>query len=213
MATTRFLALWIEVLKELETLSQSFDRIWRKRRRLLGTRELALTILKVVSLRGAASASTALSEIWDKMGHCGSPAAQSSLCEARQKLPSDFFRILHARIIRRFERAFGKGPRWRGRRVFAVDASRISLPRELIRDGFFLPSQSHYPHGLVSCLYRLDIHLPYDVELGKENDERAAARAHLAVLKARDVVVYDRGYFSYTLIAEHRACGIDCVCR
>ncbi len=57
-----------------------------------------------------------------------------------------------------------------------------------------------HPHGLVSCLYRLDTRTPVDFSLSAHIDERAAARAHLEALEPGDIVVFDRGYFSFVLL-------------
>ena len=44
-------------------------------------------------------------------------------------------------------------------------------------------------------------------------DERALARVHLATLCENDVVVYDRGYFSYAMLFEHRRRAIHPIFR
>jgi hypothetical protein len=66
---------------------------------------------------------------------------------------------------------------------------------------------------LVSCLYHLPSHLPYDFDLSPNANERLMALAHLAVLKPNDVVVYDRGYFSYEMLYRHVEQGIETVFR
>ena len=43
----------------------------------------------------------------------------------------------------------------------------------------------------MSCLYRLQSRLPVDFDLHAHGNEREAALAHLNVLSANDVVVYD----------------------
>ncbi len=84
--------------------------------------------------------------------------------------------------------------RWQGHRVFAVDGRSLNLPRGLVHEGWRTPVDgTHYPQGLVSCLYRLQSRLPVDFDLHAHGNERAAALAHLNVLSANDVVVYDRG--------------------
>ncbi len=75
-------------------------------------------------------------------------------------------------------------------------------------DGFKRPSpNAATPQGLVSCLYRLQDKLPYDVDLAPGGDERTLARHHSRLLKPEDIVVYDRGYVSRALLAhpiDHR---------
>ena len=74
------------------------------------------------------------------------------------------------------------------------DGSSLNLPRGLVHEGWRTPVDgAHYPQGLVSCLYRLQARLPVDFDLHAHGNERATALAHLNVLSANDVVVYDRG--------------------
>ena len=56
--------------------------------------------------------------------------------------------------------------RWQGHRIFAIDGSRINLPRPLLRCGYKTPSDNaHYPQGLLSCLYQLKAKIPMDFHL------------------------------------------------
>ena len=58
------------------------------------------------------------------------------------------------------------------------------------------------PQGLVSCLYRLDSKMPIDFSPAASTNERLAALAHFDALEPDDVVVFDRGYFSYELLYD-----------
>ena len=74
----------------------------------------------------------------------------------------DVFRELHREILAHDTR----GPDWNGHRTFAVDGSKINLPRPLAEAGYPLPGGgAHYPQGLLSCLYRLDSRMPADFTL------------------------------------------------
>ena len=107
------------------------------------------------------------------------------------------------------------GPyRWRGHRLFAVDGTKINLPRSLVSDGYSTPNQeAQYPQGVVSCLYEIRSRLPFDFDLVSHADERRCARMHLDTLEGNDVVVYDRGYYSYALLHHHRHTGIHAIFR
>ena len=49
---------------------------------------------------------------------------------------------------------------------FAVDGSKLNLPRPLVRDGYRQPAEAaHYPQGLLSCLFQLRARLPVDFGL------------------------------------------------
>ena len=80
----------------------------------------------------------------------------------------------------------------------------MNLLWQLIRAGYKTPSDNaHYPQGTVSCLYELKSKIPVDFDLSKQGDERTMALSHLDSLSETDVVVYDRGYYSYDMLQEH----------
>ncbi len=111
---------------------------------------------------------------------------------------------MHAALLESFEE---NATLWNGHRVFAVDGRTFNLPPlpfpTLQPDGFKRPSpNAATPQGLVSCLYRLQDKLPYDVDLAPGGDERTLARHHSHLLKPEDIVVYDRGYVSRALLAH-----------
>ena len=109
----------------------------------------------------------------------------------------DLFLDLHREILRHGD----DGDRWKGHRTFAIDGINMNLPRPLAEAGYPLPlTNVHYPLGLVSCLYRLETKTPVDFSLSPNADERSAALAHLDALSPGDVVVVDRGYFSFVLL-------------
>ena len=70
-----------------------------------------------------------------------------------------------------------------GYRIFAVDGSKLNLPRPLAQEGYRTPSSNaHYPQGLLSCLYQLRSRIPVDFDLLAHGNERLAALAHLRAL-------------------------------
>ena len=64
---------------------------------------------------------------------------------------------------------------------------------------------------MVSCLYQLKSCIPYDFNLALHLSERCLALAHLKHLRLQDVVVYDRGYYSYAMRYVHQQQGVDAV--
>ena len=81
------------------------------------------------------------------------PVSDAAMCKARPKVDETVFQQFHAEILRCADQP---GPAWLGHRVFAVDGSKLNLPRPLRDAGYTTPSeQAHYPQGLLSCLYRL----------------------------------------------------------
>ena len=198
-----FLIAWQELVGAATAAATAHDRVWQLRRRVINT---LLVVLFVYRLMFSGNGYTAtLAALWQQCQACGiplpqaEPVAASSMSAARAKVDEAIFKSLHVEILKR-----AVSPEWKGHRVFAVDGSKINLPRPLLRAGYHLPKDSaHYPQGLLSCLYELAPKLPIDFDLHAHRDERTAALDHLPALAAGDVVVYDRGYFSYRLLLEH----------
>ena len=190
-ARERFLQMWARVLADVVRVTSEWDRAWMQRRRLLNTLLVVLFVFRLVlAPRNQGYAATA-TELWDQCRQLDIPLPQSkpvspgALSRARAKIHPQAF--------------------LRGHRVFAVDGSKLNLPRPLLRDGYRLPSETaHYPQGLLSCLYQLRTQLPVDFDLVSHNDERRAALAHLEALAPGEVAVYDRGYYSFRLVGVGR---------
>jgi hypothetical protein len=214
-----FVSLWEKVAHIFQDVAADYDRKWRLRRRVIDTLMLMLLIFRLVTSKNTQSYGTTIDDLWD---HCESlnlnlpqknSIAPSSFCAARQKLDEAVFKSANQKILDAYA-ADASGYLWRGHRLFAVDGSRINLPRELLACGYSTPAQNaHYPQGLLSCLYQLKSQLPFDFDLASHANERISALGHLEVLQAEDIVVYDRGYFSYVLLHRHVQTGIHVIFR
>ena len=92
--------------------------------------------------------------------------------------------------------------------------SKITLPRELLRAGYRIPNDNaHCPQGMVSVLYRLRDRIPVDFDLFGHENERAAAVTHLGHAAEGDVIVCDRGYWSFEMALLHRMRKLNFVFR
>jgi Druantia protein DruA/Transposase DDE domain len=211
--------LWQRVIGLLSSVADEFDAQWQQRRRVINTLLLMLFIFRLVFSKNQQGYGTTIVELWAQCRSLGvslpqsKPVAASAFCNARKKLDAAIFKTLNSRIIATYERS-PETYTWRGRRLFAVDGTKINLPRSLRGAGYALPSDNaNYPQGLVSCLYQLKSQIPYDFELASHRNERRMALAHLQTLRAGDVVVYDRGYFSYAMLYAHKNRGVDVIFR
>jgi len=61
--------------------------------------------------------------------------------------------------------------------------------------------------------YPIKSKIPYDFDLVNHGDERKCALSHLTLLKENDIVIYDRGYFSYAMLYYHIKAGVYPVFR
>ena len=214
-----FVSLWEKVAHIFQEVAADYDRKWRVRHRVIDTLMLMLLIFRLVSSKNTQSYGTTIDDLWDNCGKLNlrlpqkSSIAPSSFCAARQKLDEAVFKCANQRILAAYA-ADASRYLWLGHRLFAVDGSKINLPRELLAAGYATPSQTaHYPQGLLSCLYQMQSRLPFDFDLASHVNERLCAIGHLDVLQPEDVVVYDRGYFSYVLLHRHSQTGIHAVFR
>jgi hypothetical protein len=189
------------------------------RKRVIDSLILMLLIFRLVCSKNAQSYGTTIDALWDSCATLKlslpqkNSIAPSSFCAARQKLDEAVFNYANQKILTAYAGDTSRYT-WRGHRLFAVDGSKINLPRELRAFGYQTPSQmTHYPQGLLSCLYQLKSQLPFDFDLVAHANERLCAMRHLEVLENNDVVVYDRGYFSYLLLHRHHQTGIHAIFR
>ena len=215
-----FIALWKKVLHLLNDVADTYDARWRKRRRTIHTKLIILFIFKLIMGKNRQSYGTTSDELWANLALLEerrptqkSPAS-SAWCQARKKLDESVFKELNRKIFDTYAVQAQTNDLWFGRRVFAVDGSKINLPPPLLAAGYpTAGGNHHYAQGLLSCLYELKSKLPLDFDLVAHCDERRCAQEHLAALKPGDVVVYDRGYFSYAMLQEHVDAGVDAVFR
>ena len=191
------------------------DARWQKRRRVFDSLLIMLFVFRLVVAPRGQGYRTTLCELWEQCAASGvalpqdGPPAASTACAAREKLDEAAFKRLHREILA----AGPECPPWKGRRILAVDGSKITLPRELAESGFRVNDGAHYPQGMVSVLYRLRDRIPLDFDLFDHENERAAALTHLDHATEGDVIVYDRGYYSFAMALAHRERGLDFVFR
>ena len=194
-----FAAMWSRIADAAAAIAARRDETWMKRRRTLNTLIVMLFVFRLALSRGQKGCAAVTAELWDQCRRLGvalpqpEPVAISSIGKARARVHEDVFRDPHRGILARDTR----GPDWNGHRTFAVDGSKINLPRPLAEAGYPLPNGgSRYPQGLLSCLYRLGSRMPADF-----------------ILTPGDVVVFDRGYFSFVLLRDMTARGLHPVFR
>ncbi len=150
-----------------------------------------------------------MGEIWDEYEQKGlAPPSKtivsaSSVCEARSKLDEFVYNDLNHGIITAFEKENDEYE-WKGHRVFGIDGCRVNLPLELMENGYkpWNKKLHHYPHGLISSLYRLSTGIVYDFVMTNKYNEREHALDHLRIINENDIIVCDRGYFSYLLLYQ-----------
>ena len=143
-------------------------------------------------------------------------------CRARAKVPYRLLRRLACQVGRRLERQVPDAWLWRGRHVHLVDGFVVALPDTPANQQTY-PQPKSQPAGLgfppmrlvlvASLLTACVQGLAYGPCAGKETGETALFRDLLADLVAGDVVVFDRYYGSYFMVALLQRHGLDVVVR
>jgi hypothetical protein len=155
---------------------------------------------------------------------CRPPGDSNSgtYCRARAKVPHVLLRRLACQVGRRLERQVPDAWLWQGRHVHLVDGFVVSMPDTPDNQSRYPQPPSQEP-GLGFPLLRLVVvvslltacvqDLAYGPYAGKEAGETALFRSLVAEMAAGDVVVLDRYYGSYFMVAQARERGLDLVVR
>jgi putative transposase len=143
-------------------------------------------------------------------------------CRARAKLTASALRRLAVRLGQRLEAATPEAWLWKGRHVKVVDGSTSQLADTEANQRAF-PQQRRQKKGLgfplirwvalVSLATAVVQGFAYGPYAGKETGETALFRELLEYLQGGDVVLADRYYCSYFLVALLQSLGVDVVMR
>lgn len=143
------------------------------------------------------------------------PVSAAAFCKARRKLTPAAMRDLLIHTGDGFARNFGQRYRIKGRRILAVDSSKLTLQRANELFEFFgAPKNGPTPQATVNVLYDVVARIPIDATIEPyANDEREQLLRLLEQVKPGDVLVIDQGYPSYELIHELLKRGVHFVMR
>jgi hypothetical protein len=128
--------------------------------------------------------------------------------KARLKFSATAFVDLNRQVINHFYQAV-TAQTWNGHRVLAVEGVKYHLPdEEAIHTEFGGQSNQHtdeVPMALGSALYDIHQKIIVDAQLFPyRSDEREIAYLHLEATQAGDLILYDRGYPAFWLMAAHQ---------
>ena len=140
---------------------------------------------------------------------------KSAFVQARMKIKPEVFKHLSNSLINEFytdnDLAIKK---WNGFRLLAVDGSSITLPITKELRQLYGEAKNQTSTGVVQarCSVIYDVENNYVLE-GKlaplKKGERQLALSHLCHCKTGDLIIYDRGYPSYSFIYDHIANKLD----
>jgi len=150
------------------------------------------------------------------------PPTASAFAQARMKLEPEFFKAWTANIVDFFYREYPSETlvnTWHGMLVWAGDCSTIRLPDTPETKNLYTVAKNQNAHpgrvyGQASFLFDVLNEIPVNACLGKARSESSyVANEHLKHLKPGVVVVYDRGYASYEVVATSTMTGCHFVIR
>jgi hypothetical protein len=189
------------------------------------TRKRSLTFDRVVTsiLRGhKLSGQNGVNSLFRELGEVTEVVTESAYRQARQKLKPELFVDLNQLVVSDFYRLYesdGGVRRWEGRRLCGVDGSYLNLPdTEELRAEFSVQECQHRTGERVQALSSICYDLLNDVALSaglgaKQAEKNFLFARHQAVLKPGDVVVLDRLYGDYAVMAFEVGQGCDFVIR
>lgn len=177
------------------------------------SRQRTLTFLRVVTLILAGhkhALQNALNRFFRALGLLLEVPTASAYSQARQKVEPALFQHLNMVVVEKFYALYasaGGVKRWQGRRALGIDGTRINLPDTAA------PRAQYTRHGnqhggeirvqaLGSVCYDLLKDVALDATLGKQHAEKESIfTSHLQVTTPGDVIVLDRGYADYGVMA------------
>jgi len=146
----------------------------------------------------------------------------AAYCRARAKLPAVVIRRLALQVGRQLDQEVPTDWLWHGKQVHLADGTTLTLPDTPENQAAYPQSPSQQP-GLGFPIVRLVVLLslataalrgmalgPYQ---GKETGETALLRQLLSEVASGAVLLADRYYCSYWLVAQAQARGVDVVFR
>ena len=144
---------------------------------------------------------------------------KSAFVQCRKKIQPEVFKHLSDSLIEEFYTDNDASvKRWNGFRLLAVDGSRLTLPDTLELVSIYGRIWHQSDNGVVqarfSVLYDVLNRFVIDGILSPLSvGEGSLAYNHLSFAKKGDLIIYDRGYPSFGLVAEHFGRGLDFLMR
>ena len=174
-------------------------------------RVLTWSTVIMVMLRGQkVSLQTAVNKFFSAIGEVWRVVTASAYRQARQKVQPEVFVHLNAVACAEYYTRYGADDEvvlWHGQRVLGVEGSYLHLPDTAETRREFSVQTNQHPGGeqvqaLASVLYDLRNDLGLSAALGpKQAEKNLLFATHLAVTQRGDVLVCDRAYADYSVMA------------
>jgi hypothetical protein len=197
----------------LKRICSTYDRVWISRRRKLNSEVMFSAILSQTLDRDSYNYRI----IYDKLleAKVGLPQSfsASSYSKARKKLPFELFTDV-SHWVYKFHQ-IPQNRKWLGMNVFAIDGTRIDLPKELEAEGFDCPTdeESEFPQAHATVVFDLQKGMIYDSILSQHTDERGSAKILMNSLPDNSLLICDRGFTGFGMLYEAEKLGVKLLVR
>jgi hypothetical protein len=137
-----------------------------------------------------------------KRARAAAQVSEEAFVQARRKLPTPFWNTLLNLLVEAFEQQHARHAAWKDFRLLALDGTTLSLPHwKRLRDHFGSARNGRGQQRTQARLVMLQLpqtRLPWRYALTPlSQGERTVARSLLQDLRPRDLVLMDRGFWSY----------------
>jgi hypothetical protein len=149
-------------------------------------------------------------------------AETGAYCQARKRLPEEFFSSVARQTGRALEDGVDPQWQWKQRRVYAYDGSSVSMPdtpenqRDYPQPDTQKPGLG-FPLARLAAVFSLACGAVLDVGIcryaGKGQSELGMLRTLWDLFRPGDVMLADRLMCTWTEMVMLKQRGVDCVCR
>jgi hypothetical protein len=142
----------------------------------------------------------------DPRGQDPTQLSEEAFVQARRKMPWSFWTALLLILTRNFEAAHGERVRWKQFRLLTLDGTSIALPHWKRLADYFGTATNGRGRRTQARMVMLQLPLvrvPWRYELTPwTEDERSVAKRLLSALQRDDLLLMDRGFWSFGLFYQ-----------
>jgi hypothetical protein len=170
---------------------------------------LKVTVMMLMT-KGGKSLQLSLNAFIPKLGLPSRTVSRVAYSKARRKLKHTFFIALNQETVVKAMYETSDYQTWKERRILAVDGSKVMLPTNdetieefgVLRYDNGAGAAGEHSYAVASVLYDVLNRVAIDAVLDPAHAyEVDLAAGHLGHTKTDDLVIYDRGYCSYRMMA------------
>jgi hypothetical protein len=144
----------------------------------------------------------------DPRGANGAQVTEEAFAQARKRMPLQFWAALLMVLVERFQLRHRKLTRWKGFRLLAIDGTEITLPGHPLLKAYYGLARgkrgtARRPQARMVMLQFPLVRFPYRYLLApRKTAEITLAEQLMSHVEINDLLLLDRGFWSYWLLAD-----------